>query len=278
MTPASTPSDTAGEPTFRDRALGDNPNPLEHIDHLFTHTARRLWLGVVGLAVLLGAGVLWTVVTTQAQTMTAPVLVVPPEGVYAVGAGHPGLVTELLVVQGDLVEQGQTLGVVELADGREVEIQSPIRGRIVADDIRLGDTLTGAEPAFRIAPDSPLAGIVLVPADQVSRIRIGMPASLTVNGIDRSEYGVVTGEVSSISPIAVSGARLRQITGDDSLVALPERLGVLREVVITLNHADTPSGLAWTRGDGPAGALPIGVRGQATVEVGRERIISKAFR
>jgi multidrug resistance efflux pump len=273
-----TQSRGTSEQSFRDRALGDDPNPLEHIDHLFRHTGRRLWVGVVGLALLLGAGVLWTVVTTQALTMTAPALVVPPEGVYAVGAGQPGLVTQVLVAEGDLVEKEEVLSVIDLADGGVAQIRSPIRGRVVAADIRLGDTLTGADAVFRIAPDSPLDGVALVPADQVSRIRVGMPATLAVNGVARTEYGVVAGRVSYISPIAVSTARLQQISGDDSLVGLTQQLGPLREVRITLDVADTPSGLAWTRGEGPAGTLPIGIRAQATVEVGRERIISKAFR
>ena len=269
---------TSSDPSFRDRALGENPNPLEHIDHLFHHTARRLWVGVVGIAILLSAGVLWTVVATQSQTMTAPALVVPPEGIYAVNTGQPGVVSSLLVQQGQLVKTDQTLAVIEVADGTTVLLRSPVRGRIVAQDVRLGDTVTGAESAFRIAPTSDLVGVALVPADQVSRLRVGMPASLTVNGVARAEYGVVKGVVATISPIAVSTARLRQITGDDSLVNLPQQLGPLREVTITLDQADTPSGLEWTRGEGPAAALPIGVRAQATVEIGRERIITKAFR
>jgi multidrug resistance efflux pump len=266
------------EKSFRDRALGDNPNPLEHIDHLFKHTARRLWVGIVGLAVLMVAGVLWTVVATQALTMSGPALVVPEAGIYAVGVGQAGQVRELLVTEGDLVDRGQTLAVLDAAEGSPSVIRSPIQGRIVAEDIRPGDVLTGADPAFRIAPTSTPVGIALVPADQVSRIRVGMPASLTVNGISRSEYGVVTGKVSFISPIAVSRARLQQITGDDSLLALPQQLGALREVRITLDEADTPSGFAWSRGSGPVGTLPVGVRAHATVVVGRERIISKAFR
>jgi len=36
-----------GYSSFRDRALGDPPSPLEHIDHLFHQTSRRIWLGVL---------------------------------------------------------------------------------------------------------------------------------------------------------------------------------------------------------------------------------------
>jgi hypothetical protein len=153
-----------------------------------------------------------------------------------------------------------------------------VAGRIIAEDVRDGDSLTGAEAPFRIAPRTAPVGIVLVPAASVSQLTLGMPATLTVNGVPRARYGEAQGRVSFISPIAVSATRLGQITGDTSLLGLPQQLGPLREVRITLRHAATSSGLAWTRGDGPAAPLPIGVRATATITIGRDRIISKAFR
>ena len=61
-TPTAGPDRPATEPTFAERALGAPPNPLDNIDHVFRHTARRTWLGVLGLALLLTAGVVWTAV------------------------------------------------------------------------------------------------------------------------------------------------------------------------------------------------------------------------
>ena len=98
-----------------------------------------------------------------------------------------------------------------------------------------------------------------------------------MNGVSRDHYGQAVGHVQRVSPIAVSQQRLRELTGDTSLFALPSQLGPLREVTIALTPADTPSGLKWTQGRGPPAPLPIGVRALGSVTVSRETLLGKAF-
>jgi multidrug efflux pump subunit AcrA (membrane-fusion protein) len=267
------------ETPFRERALGGTPNPLEHIDHLFHHTSRRIWLGILGVAILLGAGVVWSAVAKEVTTVQAPGVVVPREGLYRAGDFQAGVVVSVRVSEDDVVREGQELAVVEEpGSGREVSVPSPIPGRIVSVEVRAGDASQPGSPMFLIAPlQSELIAVGLFPAAGISQLSVGQEAAVAVNGVPPSLYGTAVGRVVSIGEIPVSDLRLVQLTGDTSLSALVAQLGPLREVGIELTPADTPSGIAWTRGKGPPAPLPVGVRAVSSVTIGRETLLSKAF-
>jgi hypothetical protein len=131
---------------------------------------------------------------------------------------------------------------------------------------------------FLIAPlqSEPIA-VGFFPAAGISQLSVGQEAAVTVNGVSPSLYGTAVGRVVSIGEIPVTDQRLVQLTGDTSLTALVAQLGPLREVGIELTPADTPSGIAWTRGEGPPAPLPVGVRAVSSVTIGRETLLSKAF-
>jgi hypothetical protein len=267
-----------GHSSFRDRALGDPPSPLEHIDHLFHQTSRRIWLGVLGLALLIGAGVLWGAIATQSVTDDGTAVIVPPQGIFAAGDAHAGVVSQVHAREGTLVRAGDQLATITTARGDEIAVSSPITGRVVAVEVRAGDATAGQTSMFRIAPaySKPVA-VMLFPAARIADIAPGQRVAITINGVARDKYGQAVGRVQRISAIPISQQRLRQLTGDTSLAALPSRLGPLREVRIALTRADTPSGVKWTQGSGPPGELPIGVQAVASVTIDRQTLLGKAF-
>jgi len=117
--------------------------------------------------------------------------------------------------------------------------------------------------------------IAFVASAEVSEIAVGQHVTLTVNGVPPDRYGKATGRVADIAPIPVSDQRLQQVSGDNSLLGLTRTLGPAREVRIALTQADTPSGLAWTGGAGPAGHPPLGVRAVSSITIKRETLIGK---
>jgi multidrug resistance efflux pump len=264
--------------SFRDRALGDPPSPLEHIDHLFHQTSRRIWLGVLGLALLIGAGVVWGAIATQSITDDGTAVFVPPQGVFVAGTPTAGVVSEVRAHEGERVQRGDQLGTVQTADGHTIAVRSPVAGQIIAVEVRAGDTTAGQTSMFRIAPETskPVA-VMLFPAARIADIAPGQRVAVTVNGVARDKYGQALGRVRRVSPIPISQQRLRQLTGDTSLDALPGRLGPLREVQIALTRANTPSGVKWTQGSGPPGPVAVGVQGVASVTIDRQTLLGKAF-
>jgi multidrug resistance efflux pump len=270
----------AGETSFAERALGGAPNPLERIDHLFHHTSKRIWLGVVGIALLLAAGVLWTAVAKQAITARAPAVIVPPSGLFTAGELETGTVDSVRVRQNAIVRKGEQLALFHPAGADDlVSVRSPVAGRVVAVEVRPGDTSPGGSPMFLIAPLGVRSmAIALFPAAGATQLAVGQPVEVTVNGVSPARYGRAIGRVQEIEPVPVTTQRLKQLTGDASLAALAETVGPMREVRIRLTPADTPSGLAWTRGKGPAGQLPVRIRAVASITVSHRTLIGKAFR
>jgi hypothetical protein len=274
--PDSAHSET--ERSFRERALSGAPNPLERIDHLFRHTATRIWFGVLGLGILLAAGVLWTAVAKETVTADAPAVIVPPTGVFTAGELEVGTVNSVLVGKGTVVRRGQRLALVKLPTSeRLVGVVSPIAGRVLAVEVRVGDVTQSGGPMFLIVPRGvrPMA-IALFPTAGASQLAVGQSAAVTVHGVSPGRYGKAIGRVVDIERVPVTTQRLKQLTGDSSLSALASR-GPMQEVRIQLTAAHTPSGLAWTGGRGPAGPLLVGARAIVSVTVSRETLLGKVF-
>jgi multidrug resistance efflux pump len=262
---------------FQQRALGGTPNPLDNIDHVFRHTARRTWLGVLGLAVLLGAGVLWTAVAQQKVVVDASAVMVPQEGIYTAGEAQGGLVATVEAQEGEDVTRGQVLATVQVPEGSTVDVTSPVDGRLLSAEVRPGDLAPAGAPMFRIAPAGELLAIAFYPAADVSRLDVGQRVAVRVNGVAVDRFGRASGRIDVIGATPVSTQRLRQLTGDDSLLALVQRLGPLREVRIRLDRADTPSGVAWSGGDGPTGPVAVGTLATAAITVGEQTLLERAF-
>lgn len=268
----------AGASPFRERALGGAPNPLEQIDHVFHHTARRTWLGVLGIALLLAAGLLWTAIAEQTITVDAPAVIVPPSGIFTAGELEAGTVTTVLVHQGEAVQKGQVLARFQPAGAATLQsLRSPVAGSVLAIEIRPGDVSTAGVPMFLVVPPVAPMAIALVPAAQVSQLAVGQSAAITVNGVAPDRYGKAVGRVASIGSTPVTNERLQELTGDTSLVGLVQTLGPTREVRIALRSARTPSGLAWTGGPGPASRLPVSVRAVSSITVQHQTLIGKVF-
>jgi multidrug resistance efflux pump len=263
---------------FGERALTGAPNPLERIDHLFHHTSRRIWLGVLGLAVLLAAGVVWSAVAKQTITKDAATVIVPQAGVFRAGELATGTVTSVLVREGDTVRKGQPLARFQPTGTPAVQsVRSPVAGEVISVAVRAGDVTRPGVPMFLVAPHPRPMAIAFVAAAEVSQLAVGQHVAVTVNGVPPDRYGKAIGRVAAISPIPVTDQRLQQITGDASLLALTRNMGPTREVRIALTQADTPSGLAWTGGPGPASHPPLGVRAVSSITIRRETLIGKVL-
>jgi hypothetical protein len=263
---------------FSERALTGAPNPLERIDHLFQHTSRRTWVGVLGFALLLAAGVIWTAVAKQTITADAPTVIVPPTGIYRAGELEAGTVTSVLVREGDAVRKGQPLARFQPAGAAVVQsVRSPVSGTVTAVETRQGDVSRSGAPMFLVAQRMRPAAIAFVPSAEVSQLAVGQRVAVTVNGVPPDRYGKAIGRVAAIGPIPVSDQRLQQLTGDASLLGLTRSMGPTREIRVALVWADTPSGVAWTGGEGPASRLPLGVRAVSSITVRRETLIGKVL-
>jgi multidrug efflux pump subunit AcrA (membrane-fusion protein) len=265
--------------TFEERALSRPPSPLDRIDHLFHQTPKRVWWGVLALAVLVGAGVVWAVVTDRIVTAQSQAIILPPAGLFTVSSPQAGQVGDVEAVVGDRVGRGDVLAELNVPGAADVvALTSPVDGTVVVVGVRAGEVTSPGNALFVVAPAGPdVVAIGLFPAGAVSAVAPGQSASVSVNGVAPDRYGRVEGHVASVGDIPLAASRLLQLTGDPTLVGSLSQQGPLYEVIVELERADTPSGVAWTRGDGPPQPIPIGALAVVSIEVEREALIEKVL-
>lgn len=85
-------------------------------------------------------------------------------------------------------------------DRRDSVIVAPIDGVVTRGDIRVGDVLEPGGAVAAIAPRSGFRFEAAVPAGEVGRLCVGMPARIKLDAYDFQEYGCVVGTVRFISP------------------------------------------------------------------------------
>ena len=94
---------------FRQAALARLNNP-EQLDRLLTVTSARSWIAAVVFLALIAAGIGWSVLGTLSTYVSGRGLFLNEGGrVIAAAAAGSGRLTEVLVAQGDSVQQGEVV-------------------------------------------------------------------------------------------------------------------------------------------------------------------------
>lgn len=192
-----------------------------------------------------------------------------------------------------------------LSDTLRQEVFSPAAGRLLDLAVQPGQPVAPGQRLGSIARDRALEGqlaVVLFTAADAVRLRPGDEVGLSPQLLSRDSfggveqrYGVVPGRIVRLSPESVTledvaaqvggneaathlmaAARQRSFgEGGDLTSQLPDRTGTpLVLAVVRLETGDTPSGLAWSLGRGPARPLPEGTPAEAEAEVEQRSLLS----
>ncbi|MGI9197786.1 MAG: HlyD family efflux transporter periplasmic adaptor subunit, partial [Candidatus Nanopelagicales bacterium] len=221
---------------------------------------------------LIVVGVLvWAIFGRAPQTVTGFGYVVPEGGYTEVGARVSGLVDSVNVEAGQRVSSGEELVRVNIVDGdSSVEsLVSPVDG-IVSEVVALPGRVTApGDPMIYLQPDdAPLVVKGFIPATSAGTIRIGMPAEVTpADAPRRAQYGVILGTVTALSPTPATADRISFIVGgNSSLVDYFLSAGPVIEATVELKlDPATPSGYAWSIGQGPDVEVRAGTLSEVTV-------------
>jgi membrane fusion protein (multidrug efflux system) len=77
-------------------------------------------------------------------------------------------------------------------------IRAPISGVVAERMIKVGNMVLPNTPTFRITDFDPLLAVLHVPEREMSKLRVGQPASLTVDAISGADF---TGRIARVSPV-----------------------------------------------------------------------------
>lgn len=265
---------------FRQAALERLSTP-EQLDQVIEVTDRRAWLGLSVVGLLLFLGLLWACFGSIPKKLQGQGILLKPGGVQTVAANLPGILTEIRVEVGAYVERGQSVAVVEqrIQPGsprvRE-EIFSPYAGRVFELAANAGATVGAGTPICVLESQSDaLEALTYVSADTGKRVRIGMPAQVSLAAFKREEYGYLIGEVSEVSDAPVTREGMMRTLGNDVLVEGVLKSGPVLAVKVALKEAPgTRTGFLWSSSQGPMVRLSSGMMCSAQLVFERKRPIS----
>lgn len=248
-------------------------DPAAAIDGRDNSVSRPLAFTLAGLVIIVAAIVVWALFGRAPQTISGFGYVVPDGGFTEVGTTVKGLVESIEVEPGQRVSVGEELVRVNITDGNGAieSVVSPVEAIVIDVVVLPGRTTTPGDPMVYLQPvDAPLVVKGFIPATASEIITEGMAASVSPADAPRpAQYGVIVGTVTAVSPRPVTPERMDFIVGgNESLVDYFLGSGPVIEATVELQlDPSTPSGYAWSIGQGPDVEIQAGTLSEVTVVV-----------
>ena len=248
-------------------------DPAAEVDSRSGGVSRPLVFALVGLVLLVAAIFVWAIFGRAPQTVTGFGYVVPEGGYTEVGSPSAGLVDVVNVTPGQRVTAGEELVRVNLDDGNDAveTLRSPVDGVVVEVVALPGRVTEPGDPMVYLQADgAPLEVKGFIPATLAETIQVGMPVQVSpADAPRRAQYGVLLGTVVTMSPSPVTRERVGFVVGgNESLVDYFLGSGPVIEVTAQLQEdPSTPSGYAWSIGQGPDVEIRAGTLSEVTVVV-----------
>jgi hypothetical protein len=262
---------------FRSNATATLSSP-EQLDTVVRVTRPRSWIALGAVGLVLVVFVVWTILGTVQTTFPGAGVLSTQYGTFNAVSPRAGQIVSVSVSQGDAVKAGERLATVETADGRTVDVKALDSGHVVemlaypSDHVAEGATIATVQP-----DDQDLRSFVFVPVSGRQPIAKGMPVQISVTTVPSEQYGLLLGTVAKVSDFPVTTAGVDALLNNKDIASIVTGSGPVIQVEITLTKADTPSGYAWTSGDGPPKPLSAGTLVNATVITSVQHPISLLF-
>jgi pyruvate/2-oxoglutarate dehydrogenase complex dihydrolipoamide acyltransferase (E2) component len=266
---------------FRFKALAQLREPDE-LDAPVVLASPRGWMTVLALTVVILAALAWALIGRLPQTVTASGLITRPQGTVQVQSLYQGMVDKVQASIGGYVRAGQVLAVVRDAGGASHTILSPYAGQVISVGVADGEVIGTGSPVATIERAAtgagPLVAMLFVSSQSAAGITPGDVVGLSVASAPTSAFGLLRGQVISVSQFPLTDAEVNAVLGG---TATASEFGAgstpLLVTVRLLRNSRTPTGYAWTTAAGPPQALPAQVQATGTVTVGSQAPISLLF-
>lgn len=236
-------------------------------------TQPKGWLALVALGLLVLGATVWGVVGSVPLEIGGQQGVLLHSGArHAVVTQVPGLVVDVLIDEGELVEEGQTVARVQLAGGSRVDVATLFSGRVDELVVQKGMVVpVGQQLAIVEDGDKPLQAVALVPIDSAKELSPGMEVHVSPSTAKSEDYGFMRGVVASVSEFPVTRQQAEELFLNQSLVdTLYTADNQLQVVVDLVPNSATRSGFQWSSSAGPPFRLSHGTICTLTFVLGEE--------
>lgn len=246
-----------------------NPSSALGLDELLRVTGPRIWIGLVGLLVIVGGLLIWSIMGVIPQ-------VVPGQGmllrgdVQQITAPSDGSVETIPISENAAVKAGDVVATLLTADGTSVALKAAKDGVVTGINVPPGFAVTEGAAIMTIEDTStPLLAVIYVPLGSGKTVSPGMAVQLAPSVTDVDTYGYLLGTVTAISEFPVTQQALagNAYLGGAPAADIAGNTEPMLRMIITLDKADTISGYRWSSSNGPAYQLHNGTATEARVVV-----------
>jgi HlyD family secretion protein len=147
---------------------------------------------------------------------------------------------------------------------RARSVTSPYRGRVLELKVDAGALLNPGSPILNLDPDgaaTPIEVLAYVAAGEGKLIRPGMKVQISPSTAKKEEFGFLLGEVSFVADFPATNRGMMRLLDNEALVAsfVAAAGGAPLMIKIALvPDPKTPTGFAWSSGQGPPQRLTTG--------------------
>jgi len=266
---------------YRKAALERISSP-EQLDKVLKITSPFSWLSLVGIALMTVAAVIWSVMGTIPETITANGIIVSPVSTNAVYASEMGEVTYIQVAAGDVLQAGDPVLTYCTERGEEKTVFSDQEGIVSAVMVDDGDVLLQGRELVRVSPATvgQQVAVCYVPLTMAGQLECGMRAYVYLNGVKNSQSGGhMDAKVINVDAYAASTESMSYVLGtNNELVNAFLQEGPVVAVTCELQVDEAiGSGYRWSSKKGAEISVNNGALATTTIVTEEIKPISKLF-
>lgn len=238
---------------YRKSALERMSNP-EQLDKVLKVTSPMSWIALIGITVIIIVTLVWSIIGTIPETITAKGIVSAVVGSNSVYTEDAGKVVSLRVREGDEVHLGDPVMTYRNSSNEIVEVYSDQVGVVSDLVVKKDDEFAPGKDVIRISPiaQDPQIVVCYVPLAKAKKLERGMQVNITLDSLDSNSYGNMVARVINIDAYATPKEGMNSVIGkDNNLESTFNKDGAVVAVACELYpSADTVSGYYWSNTKG----------------------------
>lgn len=233
----------------------------EQLDTAMQVTNLQSWLIYLALTALLSVAVYWGVAGRIPIQVSAPTIILNSGGIKNLVATQSGLITQIMVEPGDVVNANEVIAeVMPSGEAEKVFVHSLYNGRILELKTDVGSLILSGQPIVSmefVGEEIGQEAMIYLSPEQSRTIEIGMPVKI----IPRTgSPAILTGQVVAISDFPVSHEAILLTLGSEELAQSIVTTELPIQVQVSINPAETAF-------------IKTGTLANATVLIGTQRPI-----
>lgn len=265
---------------YRKSSLERMSNP-EQLDKVLKVTSPLSWLALLGLTFIIVVTIVWSIIGTIPETVTAKGIISPAVGSNSVYSEDTGTVVSLRVRTGDEIHLGDPVMTYRNAANSVEILYSDQAGTVSNLCVKKDDRFTPGKDIIRVAPlvEDPQIAVVYVPLANAKKLERGMLVNITLDSLDSNSYGNMIARIINIDAYATPKEGMISVIGsDNNLESTFVKDGAVIAVACELYpDPGTASGYYWSNMKGSSVVVKNGSLVTAKIVTEQVAPITKLF-